>query len=74
MASSDRPRRTYLHHNVTVEHPRLMSRQRLAEILEAYVRAVRSQAGSTRLRYHGRRSAGSHASIPLSGVEDRKSQ
>jgi hypothetical protein len=66
MDSSTRPRKTYLHHNVTVEYPRLMSHQRLAEILEAFVRAVRNQPGSTSSRYQGRRSGGSHdhASVP----------
>jgi hypothetical protein len=66
MDSSTRPRKTYLHHDVTVEYPRLMNHQRLAEILEAFVRALRSQPGSPSLRHRGRRSVGSHdhTSIP----------
>jgi hypothetical protein len=77
MDSSTRPRKTYLHHDVTVEYPRLMSHQRLVEILEAFVRAVRSQPASPASRHYGRRSGGSHdhTSIPRlarAGVRSKK--
>jgi hypothetical protein len=66
MARSARLRKTYLHHDVTVEYPRLMSHEQLAEILEVFVRAVRNQPGLISSRYRRRRSGGGHdhTSIP----------